>query len=108
MSAVVDSARSDIDVFNVDESLASVVLVASLSLLAVVDVVVSSAVADDADANAVDAAMVSLIVDTNNVVPSVDDLVFLEAPATVVFTSPVSVKCDDVSVIGAAVLEEIV
>ena len=114
MGAVVDSAKLVVDVVvtvspatvcnTVDGPTASVFLVDSGSLLTVAAVVEPSAVAGNADVTPADAAVVALVVRTNDVGASADDSLVMDVLAVVDFTSPVLGKDDDPSVFGAAVV----
>ncbi len=65
---------------------------------------VPNAVVGNADVILADGAMVPLVVSANNVGASAEDSVVLDVLPVVVFTSLISVKGDDASVIGAAVV----
>ncbi len=112
MGAVADSSRTVLVVTvptatecnTVDETSACVVLVDSGSSLTVDAVVVPAAVAGNADVAPADAAIVALVVGTNNVGASSEDSVVMDVLPFVVFTSLVSVNGDDASVIVAAVV----
>ncbi len=79
-------------------------MVDSFFSLTVDAVAVPNAVVGNADVILADGAMVPLVVSTNNVGASAEDSVVLDVLSVVVFTSLISVKGDDASVIGAAVV----
>ncbi len=79
-------------------------MVDSVFSLTVDAVVVPNAVVGNADVTPDNGAVVPLVVSTNNDGDSADDSVVLDVLPVVVFASLVSVKGDDASVIGAAVV----
>ncbi len=80
-------------------------MVDSLLSLTVDAVAVPNAVVGNADVILADGAVFPLVVSTNNVGASAEDSVVLDVlPVVVVFTSLISVKGDDASVICAAVV----
>ncbi len=79
-------------------------MVDSFFSLTVDAVAVPNAVVGNADVILADGAVFPLVVSTNNVGASAEDSVVLDVLSVVVFTSLISVKGDDASVIFAAVV----
>ncbi len=79
-------------------------MVDSFFSLTVDAVAVPNAVVGNADVILADGAVFPLVVSTNNVGASAEDSVVLDVLPVVVFTSLISVKGDDASVICAAVV----
>lgn len=114
VSVVTDCNTVDeaVEVDTVVDALSGVVESVWLVFVAVIFLTVDAVLLPDAidgnaDSTPAEGATVPLVVGTNNVVVSVDDSGVLDVLVTVVVSLPAVLEDEDVSVIGAAVLGEV-